>query len=155
MKAVRFLLTALALATWTSAAQAQRAPGWIGISFEVKSAETSSASVAGAVVTEVRAGSPAAGAGIQVGDRLLTINEVSTAEDFENLAGRLALRVGDRVNIRLERGGRRLELTLRAAERPTDFGTWTPRAGMPTDSMAEEMFRAIDSLRIQILATRA
>ncbi len=150
MNIVRASVLALALFLPGSAVLAQRAPGWIGISFEVK-AETGPGTAA-AVVTEVRDGSPADGAGIEVGDRLLAINGVSTAGDFENLAERLALRVGDRVQMRLERNGRRIDLSLRAAERPSDFAMWAPRADMPTDSMADEMFRAMDSLRVHILA---
>jgi C-terminal processing protease CtpA/Prc len=154
MRPVRTSLAvlAVALAGSTGALEAQRTPGWIGIGFEVKAPEAGADGVSTAVVTEVRSGSPAAGAGIEVGDVLLTINDVSTVRDFENLSERLALRVGDRVRIRLERNGRRLELTLRAAERPADFAMWMPEPAMPTDSMAEEMFRAIDSLRVQILA---
>ncbi|MEQ1856748.1 MAG: PDZ domain-containing protein [Longimicrobiales bacterium] len=153
MRTLALLALALVMAGPVSAAGPQRAAGWIGIGFEVKSAETTVGGAPSTIVTEVRDGSPAAAAGILVGDRLLTINDVGTVEGFENLAERLALRVGDRVVIRLDRGGRRVELTLRAAERPSDFGMWTPEPDMPTDSMAEEMFRAIDSLRIQILAT--
>jgi len=151
MRAVFGVLLAFALATPVSAAGPQRAPGWIGIAFEVKSGDAFGAS---AVVTEVRTGSPAATAGIQVGDELLTINGVSTVGDFENLAERLALRVGDRVQIRLQRAGRRMDLSLTAGQRPADFGMLAANPGLTADSMAESMYRAIDSLRIQILATR-
>lgn len=150
MSILRASVLALALSLPGSAVLAQRAPGWIGIGFDVK--EASGAGAAVAVVTEVSEGSPAQGAGIEVGDRLLTINGVSTAEDFENLAVRLALRVGDRVQIRLERSGRRIDLSLRAGERPSDFATWTPSGAMPTDAIADEMFRQMDSLRMHILA---
>jgi len=152
MKLLRVSLLALALTLPGSAVLGQRAPGWIGIGFEVKS-PAPNVGAANAVVTEVRDGSPAADAGVAVGDVLLTINDVSAVQDFENLADRLALRVGDRVRMRLVRDGRRIDLTLRAAERPSDFSMWTSPTNMPTDSMAEAMFRAIDSLRIQILAT--
>jgi membrane-associated protease RseP (regulator of RpoE activity) len=155
MRILRISLLALALTLPGSdvlAAHAQRAPGWIGIGFEVKNGQQGAGDAA-AVVTEVRDGSPAAAAGVEVGDRLLTINDVSTAEDFEHLAERLALRVGDRVQIRLERTGRRLDLSLRAAERPGDFSVWTMDDAPLTDSMTETMFRAMDSLRIHILAT--
>ncbi len=153
MRILRTSLLALALTLPGSAVLAQRAPGWIGIGFEVKSAQQGAGDAAAAVVTEVRDGSPAAGAGIVVGDRLLTINDVSTAQDFEQLAERLALRVGDRVQIRLERNGRRLDLSLRAAERPVDLEAWTINADRTVDSMTETMFRAMDSLRVHILAT--
>jgi hypothetical protein len=61
--------------------------------------------------------------------------------------------VGDRVQIRLERRGRRIDLSLRAAERPADVSVWTMDDALPTDSMTETMFRAMDSLRVHILAT--
>jgi membrane-associated protease RseP (regulator of RpoE activity) len=156
MRILRTSLLALALALPGSAvhaAHAQRAPGWIGIGFEVKSGPQTAGDPAAAVVTEVREGSPASAAGIEVGDRLLTINGVSTVGDFERLAERLALRVGDRVQIRLDRDGRRIDLSLRAAERPGDFSVWTMQDPLPTDSMTESAFRAMDSLRIHILAT--
>jgi hypothetical protein len=101
----------------------------------------------------VRADSPAAAAGIQVGDRLLEINDARTVAQFESLAERLALRVGDRVDIALVRDGSRMEISLRAAERPADFAAVTVKPPLPADSMVESMFRAMDSLRVQILAS--
>jgi membrane-associated protease RseP (regulator of RpoE activity) len=147
----RVPLLALALALSATAAEAQRSPGWIGIGFEVWSDDRGESSV---TVTEVRDGSPAAAAGIEVGDRLLTINDARTAAEFENLAQRLALRVGDRVDIVLLREGRPVEISLRAAERPADFTAVTVKPPVPADSMVESMFRAMDSLRVQILEAR-
>ena len=74
---VRISLLAVALAVPGAAAEAQRAPGWIGIGFEIWSERNGSDP--SIVVTEVREGSPAATAGIEVGDRLLTINQARTA----------------------------------------------------------------------------
>jgi membrane-associated protease RseP (regulator of RpoE activity) len=144
-------LLALALAFSATAVEAQRSPGWIGIGFEVWSDDRGESNV---TVTEVRDGSPAAAAGVRVGDRLITINDARTASEFENLAQRLALRVGDRVNITLIREGRPVEISLRAAERPADFTAVTVKPAVPADSMVESMFRAMDSLRVQILAAR-
>jgi membrane-associated protease RseP (regulator of RpoE activity) len=139
-----------------AAVHGQRAPGWIGIGFEVWSGDATldqrTARVNG-IVTEVREGSPAANAGIEVGDRLLTINDASTADEFANLAERLALRVGDRVDIALMREGRRMDVSLRAGARPADFATWPAKPAAPADAMVETMFRAMDSLRVQILAS--
>ena len=147
---VRISVLALALALSATAVEAQRAPGWIGIGFEVWTGDQGASSV---IVTEVREDSPAAAAGVEVGDRLLEINDARTVDQFENLAERLALRVGDRVDIALVRDGRRMEISLRAAERPADFAAVTVKAPLPADSMVESMFRAMDSLRVQILAS--
>jgi membrane-associated protease RseP (regulator of RpoE activity) len=147
-------LVAAALLAPAAAAGAQRAPGWIGIGFEIWSEQSGSGGAGtSVVVTEVREGSPAQAAGIEVGDRLLQINQARTANEFGNLADRLALRVGDRVDIALVRNGRRVEVSLRAAERPTDFAVLTVKPQPPADSMVETMFRAMDSLRVQILAS--
>ena len=147
-------LVAAAMLVPAGAAGAQRAPGWIGIGFEVWS-EQSGGGAAGTsvVVTEVLEGSPAQAAGIEVGDRLLQINQARTANDFGNLAQRLALRAGDRVDIALLRNGRRMEVSLRAAERPSDFAVLTVKPAPQADPMVETMFRAMDSLRVQILAS--
>ncbi|MGE0157852.1 MAG: PDZ domain-containing protein [Gemmatimonadales bacterium] len=152
LRRVSFVALALALsgAAPGTAAQPQRAPGWIGIGFELWTGDRGETSV---IVTEVREDSPAAEAGIEVGDRLLTINDARTAAEFENLADRLALRVGDRVDIELVHDGRRREVSLRAAERPADFTAITVKPPPPADSMVESMFRAMDSLRVQILAS--
>jgi membrane-associated protease RseP (regulator of RpoE activity) len=144
---------ALALPDGAAAAHTQRAPGWIGIGFEVWSGEQVGSQRPSAIVTEVRDGSPAATAGIEVGDRLLAINGARTTDEFANLADRLALRVGDPVDITLLREGRRMQVSLRAAQRPTDFATWPGKPAVPVDSMVETMFRAMDSLRVQILAS--
>jgi membrane-associated protease RseP (regulator of RpoE activity) len=148
LTSARVSLLALALALSATAVEAQRSPGWIGIGFEVWSDDRGESSV---IVTEVRDGSPAAAAGVQVGDRLVTINDARSAAEFENLAQRLALRVGDRVDIVLLREGRPVEISLRAAERPADFTAVTVKPALPADSMVESMFRAMDSLRVQIL----
>jgi hypothetical protein len=57
------------------------------------------------------------------------------------------------VDIALARDGRRNQVTLRAAERPSDFAALTVKPQPPADSMVETMFRAMDSLRVQILAS--
>lgn len=153
-----FLLLAglcLALATQPSLALAQRArseavPGWIGIAYEVADTEPGSGERAWVRITDVSRGSPAESAGIRVGDRLVAIDAIEGAA-LKDLPARLRLRPGQVVRLRLEREGRRLELALRAAERPP--APPGPNAGVRlwADSMTEAMFRAMDSLRVELL----
>lgn len=147
----RFLAAAgaAALLASGSAADAQESPrGWIGISYEVRVSERGPERV---VITDVRRGSPAASAGIRAGDRLVAIEDLRGAERLMSASKELALRPGERVEIRLERGGRPLDLVVQAAERPPELRAEAP-VGWPreADSMVETMFRAMDSLRIHL-----
>jgi PDZ domain len=150
------VLLALALLAPGKPVLAQRSqPGWIGISFEINSDEKGMSSD-DPLITDVREGSPAERAGIRVGDRLLAINDIVGAESFANLSDRLRLRVGDRVRIRVERNRRRLDMQLRATERPAElFAAADPSFNFDfdPDSMVDAMFRAMDSLRIRLIQT--
>jgi hypothetical protein len=142
---------ALALAGLASPALAQRSsPGWLGIAYEI--AMTGDALGDTHVwITDVSRGSPAAAAGIRVGDRLVAINGLEGADELKDLPGRLRLQAGQEVSIRLEREGRRLDLRLRAAERPVALIGDGREFAFRADSMAEVMFRAMDSLRVHLL----
>lgn len=152
------LLVALASAALAGPACAQRRgePGWIGISFELRSPSDKAVSSGGAVITDVHDGSPAAAAGIRIGDRLLAINDLRGEDDFQHLGDRLHLRAGDRVRLRVDRDGRTLDVRLRAAARPAQlFAVPDIDLAFDPDSMVEEMFEAMDSLRIHLMQTRA
>lgn len=127
------------------AVRAAQEPGWVGISAEVlagggRSGVTTSATV---TVTDVRLGSPAARAGVRVGDVLVSINGQRTFPRD--------LRVGDTVRVVLERDGRQQLVTLRAEPRPVGVEvapTWTMT--LRVDSVADRMYRAMDSLRLSL-----
>jgi len=137
-------------------AQGRAEPGWIGISFEVRSPSDKAVSSGGAIITDVHDGSPASEAGIRIGDRLLAINDLRDADDFQNLGDRLRLRAGDRVRIRVDRDGRTLDLRLRAAARPAQlYAIPDVDLAFDPDSMVEEMFEAMDSLRIHLIQTHS
>ena len=142
----------LGLAWLGAPAHAQQAePGWIGISYEARSGRDGAARI---VITDVRRGSPAESAGIRAGDRLVAIGDLTRAEQLMNVSKELDLRAGQLVEMRLEREGRRLELLVRAAARPLELYTdASGRVAFPADSMVETMFRAMDSLRVQLLET--
>ena len=149
-------LVAGALALAPAAAEAQRwspaleGRGWIGISFEVQSdrwGRTSSV-----LITDVRAGSPAAEAGIRPGDRLLGINEFTRPAELAELTDRLHLRPGDRVVMEVERAGERYRMRLRAAERPDDVDIERRiEVVLAPDDQVETWVRSMDSLRIELI----
>lgn len=126
------------------------APGWIGISFEVTGNRWGRAERV--VITDVNRGSPAQAAGIEVGDRLVSINELRRPDELNEITERLHLRAGDPVTLRVERDGRRIEVRLQAAERPREFARAERfEFSFRPDSMVETMFRAMDSLRISLV----
>lgn len=156
---MRLISSLILLAALTSPAAAQRyqgaQPGWIGISLDITTADDKVRSDPPVLIAEVRRGSPAQEAGLRAGDRLLAIGDLSGADDFRNLPERLRLSVGDRVRIRVEREGRRVDVVLRAAERPSDAMPRTVRLAMDADSMVEVMMRAMDSLQVQLVRVTA
>jgi S1-C subfamily serine protease len=75
----------------------------------------------GVVVTQVQTGTPAAQAGIQVGDILVSIDGV-TLENGQTLGGVLQRhRAGDQVPVTLRRGGQTINATVTLAERPANL----------------------------------
>jgi serine protease Do len=74
--------------------------------------------LSGMVVSRVEPGGPAAGAGIQVGDRIRKVNgkPVNSVDDAQ--AGIYGAAVGDRLKITVEREGRAQDFTLTLAEAP-------------------------------------
>lgn len=103
------------------------------------------------VIEDVREGSPAAEAGLRPGDLLLSINDLRGLDDLRELPERLALRVGDRVRVRVERDGRRREVVVRAAERPVDVRPRTIRLAADADALVESMVRSMDSVRVRLV----
>ena len=92
----------------------------------------------GIAVRMVYDGSPAADAGIQIGDRITNINEskVDSIDDAITAVNNLA--PGNKVVVKLARGGESKELTLTAARLPTNIPSDLPSArtapAAPTDA---------------------
>jgi predicted metalloprotease with PDZ domain len=125
--------------------------GWIGISFQVDSDRWGRPSAV--LITDVSSGSPADEAGLRPGDRLLAINELTTASAMSELSERLQLRVGDRVVMEVERAGERRRLRLEASEPPEDV-RFRPRveyAYSTSDDQVDTWVRSMDSLRIELV----
>lgn len=94
-------------------AEAIKKAGWTGM--EVEAAEEG-----GYRVTYVAAGTPAAEAGVRVGDRLVAYQGIALTEDNEEAlhAAKKARRLGSRVSYTLERDGGRRNVTLTLVEVP-------------------------------------
>ena len=73
---------------------------------------------AGVVVSQVVPGSPAAAAGLQPNDRIVSVSGKPVRNVFQWEAERLNLRVGDRVPIVVERGGRQVTLNVVVGDLP-------------------------------------
>ncbi len=90
----------------------------VGTRWQREAARRPAAQQGAAVVVEVIANSPAAGAGLAVGDALLAVDGIPLA-DHDDLRRRLQARAGQRVELAYERQGQvhRVALTL-ADDRP-------------------------------------
>ncbi len=73
---------------------------------------------AGVVVSQVVPGSPAAAAGLQPNDRIVSIGGKPVRNIFQWEAERLNLRVGDRVPLLVRRGNREVTLTVVVGDLP-------------------------------------
>ena len=76
----------------------------------------------GLVVSRVDAGGPAATAGVQVGDRIRQVNGLVIRSVDDAQRSIYGAQVGDRLKLRIERGGRTLEVNLTLAEAPREDG---------------------------------
>jgi len=70
-------------------------------------------------VAEVEAGSPAAAAGLQVGDTVVAVDGRAT-RTFDNVRARITASHGRPITVTVERGGRRVTLPRRATKREGD-----------------------------------
>jgi membrane-associated protease RseP (regulator of RpoE activity) len=126
-------------------------PGWIGVSLDLPVIDGRVIRDSAVIIGEVRNGSPAAEAGLRRGDRLVRVANLSRVDEFGRLPELLRIRVGDRVPIRVERDGRRVDVVVRATERPSDVTARRLMVDLEPDSAIEIMVRAMDSLRVQLV----
>ncbi len=75
----------------------------------------------GAVITEVKAGSPAAGAGLQVGDVIVRIGRhaISGSSDLHTQLG--LARIGEKIRLQILRNGQRIEVSAPIADPYADY----------------------------------
>jgi serine protease Do len=92
---------------------------WVGVKLGVERAENVRDVLSrGVVVAGVTPGSPAARAGVQPGDALLTARGRPLRNAFDWEARLLDLRVGEVLPLRIRRGSRELDLRLTVADLP-------------------------------------
>ncbi|MCG6987262.1 MAG: PDZ domain-containing protein [Gemmatimonadetes bacterium] len=133
----------------TGAAQAA-ARGWVGMSLHIEETLSAAGRHTRVLVKGVSEGSPAAKAGVEAGDLLVRVNGHGVEDQFGGITQ--TLKAGEAVTVVVERNGKRLRMKMTAAARPADVPEalpWTPSLG--SDSMADAMFRAMDSLRLRLI----
>ena len=92
---------------------------WIGVKLAQPNGNDPRAALnAGVFVNAVVPGSPAAKAGIEVGDQLLRAGTSVLRNAFDWEAERLDLRVGERVPMLVRRGGREMTINVEVADLP-------------------------------------
>jgi membrane-associated protease RseP (regulator of RpoE activity) len=126
------------------------ARGWVGMSLHVEETLSAHQRQTRVLVKGVSEGSPAAKAGVEVGDLLISVNGHGVEDQFGGITQTLT--AGERVTVVVERNGKRRQMKMTAAVRPADVPESPPwSASLGSDSMADAMFRAMDSLRLRLL----
>jgi putative serine protease PepD len=88
--------------------------GYLGVT----TAPTTAGGQAGALISQVTSGSPAEGAGLRAGDVVVAIDG-QAVQDFSELGARIrAHKPGDRVELRIVRGGNETTVTATLTQRP-------------------------------------
>ena len=91
---------------------------WVGIKLQEPRATLTSVRSDGVAVSAVLPGSPAARAGIRVGDTLIRSRERTIQSVYDWEAERLELRVGEEIPLVVRRGGRDVTVEVRVADLP-------------------------------------
>lgn len=126
---------------------AQGQGGWLGVqltTYRTRGPEGGETEVL--TVGRVMSGSPAEAAGLRAGDRIVRVE--SGPASYEALHRRLAgIRPGDVVRLTVERAGRTLDVSVRAAERPA-AGVFGGSGPAPTP---EALVLRMDSIRARVI----
>ncbi|MGK2963667.1 MAG: trypsin-like peptidase domain-containing protein [Gemmatimonadaceae bacterium] len=91
---------------------------WVGIKLQQPSPALTRPRANGVAVSSVVPGSPAARAGIRVGDTLVKSRDRAVLSVFDWEAERLELRVGEEIPLVLRRGGQENRVSVRVADLP-------------------------------------
>ncbi len=91
---------------------------WVGIKLQPPALTLSSRPITGVAVSSVVPGSPAARAGVRVGDSLVRSRDRVVRSIYDWEAERLELRVGEDISLVFRRGGRDVPLSVRVADLP-------------------------------------
>ncbi len=162
-----FVLIALLLALGAQQAAAQRGGaiaqraaspaqrrGYLGFSYDPITIRLAGQPRAAVEVVDVVRNSPAEQAGLQVGDTIVSINDIRVSEEFLSSLG-TTLAPGDAVRLRVRRAGRDRDLNVEAAPRPADYDTppdfnrsWSFEVS--PDSIRRRMRIYLDSARISL-----
>ena len=154
-RSITFVAALLAIVAHDASAQQRAAAarrGWLGFSYETATARVDGERRQVLEVVEIVNGSPAERAGVQVGDTVLTINDLRINDRFmESLSYSIA--PGDDVRLRVRRGGRDRQLSVTAGELPQDLMA-EPRdpfyVEISPDAIRRRMSIYLDSARIAL-----
>lgn len=151
---IAFIAALTAILAHDASAQQRAAAvrrGWLGFSYENATTRVGGERRQALEVMEVVSGSPAERAGVQVGDTIISINNLRINDRFmESLSYSIA--PGDDVRLLVRRGGRDRELSVTAGERPAELVEQREPfyVEISPDSIRRRMGIYLDSARIAL-----
>ena len=93
---------------------------YLGVSLEDGGATVNGETRAGAKITKVGAGSPAANAGLREGDVILAVDGHAVGESAALMGYVRQFSAGDQVKLTVARGSNKMDVTVKLVERPDD-----------------------------------